>query len=266
MTDWTLAEKINHATTICGDGRFTGDECRVLTVLILKFHHTKSGDCFPSYRQLATAAATSRRTAQRATAKAKLLGYISFEENAGGRQMRNAYSLETVTPARPLETETVTPARPCDACDGDVTRKNGDKNDTKGRACVAETVTPARSLLTQEVNTGFNTGGAGAPDCQKDQNGFQEKEQPEAKAKPNGKVSTNGKPPTFWTDRLRKLKYELHLAERGKATRPIEEIERDLERVAVKADIYEDCRMVWVFPEPKPEAYRKGKDDEALPI
>ena len=59
--------------------------------MLATFHNNKDGKCYPSHPQVAEASATGERSAERAAAKLKALGYCSFDENKGGRNKRNDY-------------------------------------------------------------------------------------------------------------------------------------------------------------------------------
>src|SRR5262245_54297789 len=99
----SLANKIELAVSLCRDERLSDAQFRVAIAMLLYFHNTKTGACYPSYSQLASAACTTKRTAQRTTERLKEMGVIDFERSSGGRKRRNRYMLTTVTPAQPLE-------------------------------------------------------------------------------------------------------------------------------------------------------------------
>ena len=92
------------AARLCRDPRLTANQLRVALTLLLHFHNTRSGACFPSYQQLANASCTSKTTAKRTTKKLKEMGVIDFPSNMGGRSRRNFYVFKTVSPAAPYLT------------------------------------------------------------------------------------------------------------------------------------------------------------------
>jgi hypothetical protein len=67
MTKWTLPEKVEITNALARDPRLSEGQFRVAYVLILYFHNTLTGECFPRYPQLAEAAHVSETTARRAT-------------------------------------------------------------------------------------------------------------------------------------------------------------------------------------------------------
>lgn len=118
-----LPGKVQTVIELCKDTALSDAQFRVAFALVLKFHNTKTGECFPSYGQLASASGKSESTTRRTTEKLKAIGVIEFERSNGGRNHRNSYVLkrvsgadplpdETVAPADPLETEMVSPAVP----------------------------------------------------------------------------------------------------------------------------------------------------------
>src|SRR4051812_49544142 len=105
---WSLPAKAALVVSLCGDALLSDAQFRVAITLILGFHNTKTGDCYPSYRQLAKASNTSESTAKRATERLRTMGVLAFEKNNGGRNKRNHYSLkERVSLLDGLRTETV---------------------------------------------------------------------------------------------------------------------------------------------------------------
>ena len=97
-----LIGKVKLAATLCGDQRLSAKQFRVAIALVLYFHNTGTGKCFPSYRQLADASCTSKTTAMRSTKKLKAMGVIEFQPNRGGRSRRNSYVFKTVAASDPL--------------------------------------------------------------------------------------------------------------------------------------------------------------------
>jgi DNA-binding MarR family transcriptional regulator len=97
-----LTGKVMLLAMLCEDSRLTADQFRVAVTLFLRFHNTGTGECFPSYKQLANASCTSKTTAKRTTKTLKAMGVIDFAHNKGGRSRRNFYTLKTVSPAGPL--------------------------------------------------------------------------------------------------------------------------------------------------------------------
>jgi Helix-turn-helix domain len=106
-TDNKLVEKVKRADAILADPRLTHAEKCVGLTLLLHFHNTKTGKCHPSLRQQAEASGANKDTVINALKKLKALGHLDFEENAGGRQVRNSYTFKTVGSDDPLATETV---------------------------------------------------------------------------------------------------------------------------------------------------------------
>jgi hypothetical protein len=78
-------------------------EFRVAVALILYFHNTLSGECFPSIRQLAEASNTSHGTASRAVHRLKAIGVLSLIQSNGGRCQRNTYTLGNLPPVEGIE-------------------------------------------------------------------------------------------------------------------------------------------------------------------
>ncbi len=147
----SLAEKIRIATALCADARLSHAQFRVAAALLFDFHNTKTGECFPSYPQLAAASRTSETTAKRTTEKLKAMGVVDFERTSGGRNKRNRYSLKTVSPADGLDDETVSPADGFESEKGPLVHEKGPLGTDKGSAI-------ADPHKTHEVNTGINTG------------------------------------------------------------------------------------------------------------
>lgn len=92
-----LSEKIEIAVTMCADGRLSDAQFRVGVALVLYFHNTKTGACFPSYRQLAEASHTSQGTVLRAIKALEKAEWIVAERSDGGRNKRNAYTIKHST-------------------------------------------------------------------------------------------------------------------------------------------------------------------------
>lgn len=88
-----LKEKVALFNAINRDPRFTPAECNVAGALILYFHNTTTGACYPSYAKLAERSLTSKSTAKRTTKKLQDLGYIEIERSNGGCNRRNRYVL-----------------------------------------------------------------------------------------------------------------------------------------------------------------------------
>jgi hypothetical protein len=109
-----LVAKVELVTRLCADSRLSGDQARVAVALILHFHNTGNGACFPSMTQLAEASCTTKRTVQRAIAVLEAMGVLTVDRTDGGRNRRNTYFIETVSPAPPsvtfAEVTTVSPA------------------------------------------------------------------------------------------------------------------------------------------------------------
>lgn len=81
--------------------RMSGDQYKVAAALLLYFHNTGTGNCFPSYRQLATASGTSPATAVAAIKWLEREGWIAVQRSDGGRNKRNTYCIN-VRPAERL--------------------------------------------------------------------------------------------------------------------------------------------------------------------
>ncbi len=73
--------------------RLTGNQFKVAHMLTLYFHNSKTGDCFPSYQQLADMSGTSRPTAVATIKKLQELAVIKVDGSNGGWNKRNTYHL-----------------------------------------------------------------------------------------------------------------------------------------------------------------------------
>ena len=96
-----LLPKINLGRTL--SKVMTGDQFKVAYALLLHFHNSQTGSCFPSYRQLAEASGTSRATACAAINTLKKLGVVDFDPSNGGRNKRNSYSINVQGAERLME-------------------------------------------------------------------------------------------------------------------------------------------------------------------
>lgn len=116
---YSLQEKLQLVTSLAPV--LSGDQFKVAHVLILHFHNTLTGQCFPSYLQLAAKAGRSKWCAMRATHRLRDLGVIAFAESNGGRNRRNTYRLLKCSASAPFNSEkglhqrtpTVAPAHQC---------------------------------------------------------------------------------------------------------------------------------------------------------
>lgn len=81
----------------------TGNEFKVAYALILYFHNSQTGKCFPSYRLLAEESGTSAPTAVTAVKKLKTLGVVGFDPSNGGRNQRNSYNIDVQAAERLME-------------------------------------------------------------------------------------------------------------------------------------------------------------------
>lgn len=96
-----LTGKVKLITKLCQDPCLSAAQFRVTVALLLHFHNTRNGKCFPSYSQLAAASCTSKTTAKRTTKKLKAIDVVDVPANQGGRSRRNSYDFKTVSPADP---------------------------------------------------------------------------------------------------------------------------------------------------------------------
>jgi DNA-binding transcriptional regulator YhcF (GntR family) len=86
-----FVDKVKLLTALCS--KMTGDQFKVAHVLLTYFHNSKTGECYPSYRQLAEISGTSPATAVAAIKALKVLGVVEFDPSNGGRNQRNSYSI-----------------------------------------------------------------------------------------------------------------------------------------------------------------------------
>ena len=75
-----LVDKVELAVQLCNDGRLSGDQFRVALALLFRFHNTTTGDCFPSFNQLAEVSCVSRRTVVRAVQALEAMGIFTSRE------------------------------------------------------------------------------------------------------------------------------------------------------------------------------------------
>jgi hypothetical protein len=94
----SLLDKVELVTTLAADKRITDAQFRAAVTLLLKFHNSGTGLCYPSLRQWADASTLGRSTVSEAASKLRDIGVIAFEASSGGRNRRNAYTLN-VRPA-----------------------------------------------------------------------------------------------------------------------------------------------------------------------
>lgn len=93
----SLADKADLAKRLCRDKRLSDAQCRVGIALLFTFHNTTTGQCNPSYRQLAEASRTSPGTVLRAIESLEAAGYLVVERSNGGRNQRNSYLIKHST-------------------------------------------------------------------------------------------------------------------------------------------------------------------------
>jgi hypothetical protein len=94
----TLQDKCEMITKLAADKRLTDAQFRAAVTLLLKFHNTGNGLCYPSLRQWADASTLGRSTCSEAAGRLREIGVIDFDANTGGRKRRNAYTVN-VRPA-----------------------------------------------------------------------------------------------------------------------------------------------------------------------
>jgi hypothetical protein len=104
-----IQAKVDLICRLASDGKLSHAQFRVATVLLLHFHNTATGECYPSYRQLAAKAQVTKKAAIVATQVLKDMGIIYFAKNNGGRCCRNTYIVKRVSPVPPLRPERVSP-------------------------------------------------------------------------------------------------------------------------------------------------------------
>lgn len=85
----SLPDKAALITAIAADDRLRASTVRVGTVLLFKFHNTKSGRCDPSYETLGKAAALKRRAAIKAVHQLEQFAWLV--KRPKGRRSRNSY-------------------------------------------------------------------------------------------------------------------------------------------------------------------------------
>lgn len=90
----SLADKAALAKRMCSDDRLSDAQCRVGMALLFTFHNTSTGQCNPSFRQLAEASRTSQGTVLRAIEALDDAGYMIAERSDGGRNKRNSYLIK----------------------------------------------------------------------------------------------------------------------------------------------------------------------------
>jgi DNA-binding MarR family transcriptional regulator len=104
-----IQSKVDLICRLASDGKLTHAQFRVATVLLLHFHNTTTGECYPSYRQLAEKAKVTKKVAVAAIHRLMEMELISFAPNNGGRCRRNSYIVKTVSSVPPLRRERVSP-------------------------------------------------------------------------------------------------------------------------------------------------------------
>jgi hypothetical protein len=87
---------------MAADRRLSASYFRALVAMLIGFHNAKTGQCNPSIRKIAKAAAVAKQTVIDAIGAAERLGYLKpTAKSNGGRNRRNSYSFvfsETVQP------------------------------------------------------------------------------------------------------------------------------------------------------------------------
>lgn len=135
----TLVEKVKLVVELCGDITLNAGEKVVATILVLHFHNTVTGECFPSLTKLAEMSGVSKSTARRAVYQLRRAGVITFARNNGGRNRRNQYTFERVSELHPLASDAAKRVSPVAQ---------------KGSAGETKRVSPADPHISQEENTG----------------------------------------------------------------------------------------------------------------
>jgi DNA-binding transcriptional MocR family regulator len=95
----TLVEKVKLVVHLSADCRLSAWQRLVGIVLLMHFHNTQTGACFPSIPMLAEMSGVSQDTARRAVHSLKSFGYLHFNKNNGGRNRRNEYTFKTLAGA-----------------------------------------------------------------------------------------------------------------------------------------------------------------------
>jgi hypothetical protein len=93
-----IQSKVDLITNLAADKRLTDAQFRAAVALILKFHNSTNGACYPSLRQWADASTLGRSTVSEAASRLRDLGVIAFDASSGGRNRRNSYTVN-VRPA-----------------------------------------------------------------------------------------------------------------------------------------------------------------------
>jgi hypothetical protein len=143
-----LAGKVAVASAMCRDERLSNGQCRVGIALLFTFHNTVTGECYPSFRQLAEKSRTSQGTVLRAINALEDAGYLDVERSDGGCNERNSYTIKRSASGAFEQENTPLAER---------------KHFTSGASCSASGVrnTPLvidalnTGITTQEVNTGI---------------------------------------------------------------------------------------------------------------
>jgi hypothetical protein len=146
-------DRLNRIAAIGADKRLSPSTRHLHAVMLAAFYNSKTGECNPSLRTLATAAGMKRDTVIAGLKQLAEHGYITYPDNDGGRCQKNCYSFaETVPQTGPFETdETVQSAG-----------GNGPIRGKKRSNLRVETVQSAGLALTseeQEERTSDRTGG-----------------------------------------------------------------------------------------------------------
>ena len=112
-----LPDKVRRLAGMAADARLSDAAYRVASALLLHFHNTTTGRCYPSLQQVAEASAKHKATVIRALKHLKALGYVQIERSSGGRYRRHNYTFfpsETVAPDDHLEHQNGRTRRPFD--------------------------------------------------------------------------------------------------------------------------------------------------------
>jgi hypothetical protein len=107
---WTATEKLAQIDKYLSDERMSEAQRLGAIALLVHFHNTMTGECFPSLDQWAKSFGVWKSTAVRTAAKMEQLGYMTADHSDGGRNKRTSYHIKkTVAPVDRLGEETVAP-------------------------------------------------------------------------------------------------------------------------------------------------------------
>ena len=95
---WSIKEKLDVVNALCADRRFSHGEARAAVTMVLYFHNTASGHLFPSREQVSEQCGVSKNIIISGTKKMERFGYLRYDKTSGGRNERNTYHLNKLTP------------------------------------------------------------------------------------------------------------------------------------------------------------------------